>query len=913
MRDMNDDQHSAKPSVDDSSDPSGAEDLFHKTAPCDEEERFDDGDLSMMADVKSKVLGGPREAVHIGRFRVLRMLGMGGMGKVYEAEDPDLGRKVAIKLHLQEAATPEQHERMRREARVLAQLVHDNVVEVYELAEHEGRVYLVMERVEGQTLEELQQPGPMHWRRAVALYAMAGHGLRAAHEQEIVHRDFKPANVIVDRTGRCKVLDFGVARVLSTSGVEETADVQVEERGAVERVPDLVLTRSQDVLGSPAYMAPEVHAGQPATPRSDQFSFCVALYEAVYGRRPYTARTAGALLMAKRKGPPPAPKNGPKVPAWLPALLRRGLSVDPRDRFPSMAELLTELERNRAGRRRWLVSLLAVAMLAVVVVLGFTDFSTVTADPRLEDGRGRVSACLDVSQSVRGRWKGSREVHEAGDDELDDVSAVIDATLGGFARDLGSSCLEADPRFEPCWQQVDRDFDALLARVQERVPLPAASFSGLAHDFALCLEEDPSRTCMAPEDDAGTAVALSEAKSQLAVGDTDAAEESVLRALALAQSGVDRLGEVRASLVLAELYDQTERVDEARETLDDAIAKAMACDTIVPTIDAVLERVEVELHHHAQGQADLAALPLSLAREMLAGEQSGGLRLRRALLEEKEAGVLLTIERRCEEALLLYRSVLTRREEARAEREQQGRSVALLLGPIADAELNLGNALLACGNEDPPVVIGLFEAARQHRKEAVGGGEHPDLATFDFGLGRALAAYGRYQDAVARYEAALVSYTKFGVAGEAGSNAGDVHVALTEALRRLGKLDEAQRHAIANLEIRRSNARTRSPQVMAEALMAVGALALEREAYEEARRYHQEAADVLLDESRARGLDAREQRTLAYAYGNLALARCGLARPGDSASAYEEGRRWQLEPSQLANVGELLREHGCLR
>jgi tRNA A-37 threonylcarbamoyl transferase component Bud32/tetratricopeptide (TPR) repeat protein len=839
------------------------------------------------------------------------MIGAGGMGKVYEADDPQLGRRVAIKLHKETTASPEQHERMRREARVLAQLVHDNVVRVYELAEHEQRVYLVMELVEGQALDELQQAGSLPWRRAVELYVMAGRGLQAAHEQEIVHRDFKPQNVIVDRNGRCKVLDFGVARELSTNGVEETADAHLEERGAIERVPEPALTHSRQVLGTWPYMAPEVHSGQPATPQSDQFSFCVALYEAMYGRRPYSGVTPAALLVAKLDGPP-TPRDGPKVPAWLLALLRRGLSVDPRDRYPAMADLLADLERNRTGRQRWLVPALAFSAGAAMVLAASLDLATVSSDPQLESRRVRVLACLDEAEGVQDRWMAIRpDLRD--DDDLDDLRILGDEMVGGLAEHIGSSCLEPHPRFEGCWEQTDRDFEALLARVEEQAPLPFTSFSGLAHEFSLCLEDEPSRTCTTPEDDGGSAEALSEAKSQLAIGRPAAAEPLAERALALAQAKDDRLGEIRAKLVIAEIYDQTERVDEARKILDQTIAMAMGCDSVVPAIDAVLERVEVELHHRARGRADLIALPLALARELLAGQKREGLNIRRALFEEKEAGVLFVLDRKCKDALELYRSALMRREDTLQARQQQGWSTAPLLGPLADAELNLGNALLVCGSEGPATVIGLFESARRHADEAVEGHEHPDLATFEFGLGRALSTYGRHAEAEQHYRAALESYARFGVAGEAGANVADVHLALAQTLRRLGRLDEAQQQAVANLEIRRGNAKARSPLVMAEALGAVGALAAEREDYEDAQRYHQEAIDGFLDAWRSRTLEARERRVLAYAYGNSALALCGSDRKTEAGNAFEEGLRWQLEPSQLAGIGEVLRQHACLR
>lgn len=897
--------------------------VLRVAAPDADDERMDPGDLAMMARVKAAVLEKQHEGVRIDRFRVLRVVGSGAMGKVYEAEDPRLGRRVAIKLH-QGAATKQQRERMRREARMLGQLVHDNVVRVYEVGEHERGVYVVMELVKGSTLQELQQAGPLPWARAVELYTMAGRGLQAAHEAEIVHRDFKPANVIVDERGRSKVVDFGLARELAQEGVEETIATQGEEPGAVERIPTHAITNTGTLLGTPAYMAPELFRGEAATPCSDQFSFCVALYEAVYGHRPYTGRNAHALLTSMRDGPRLVPDDDHGAPSWLLAVLRRGLSLDPRDRHPSMAELLAELERSRAGRWRWsrlpLVFFAGAAALAAAVVIPTVSTTPLAGDPQLASEREEVGRCRELAAGARERWLAVRERVARPMGELDDVRAVIDADVARFAQLVGSTCLAAKaPRFEPCHVQADRDLEQLTIRAQEHAPLPS-SFGGLGEGFALCLEQVeeqlPGR-CELPSEDDDIAATLSAARSELELGRPDVATELAEDAEALARAKGDRLSQIQAKLLLGKSHDQTERVDEARVVLEEALVMAVGCEAALPIVDVALARVEVELHHRERGHAEATRVPLGLAQAVLDRVGPTELGLRRALLAEKQGGVELELEDRCEASFEPYRSALGERERALGEPAEGVRLDGVKLRLLADAELNMASALLACRDraheavETPEQVIARFETARKHHLEALDGVLHPDRAVFDYGLGHALDAYGRHEDAVPHYLAALATYARFGDAGADGASVGDVHLALGETLRRLGRLDEARVHAEANLEIRRKSARARSALTMADALGLVGALAAVREEYELARQHHQEAVDWLVREAATRTLEGRERTQLMISYSNLALALCGLGRRGESSEAFAHALELQREPTELSRTAEVLRLHEC--
>ncbi len=286
----------------------------------------------------------------LGRYTLTDRLGAGAMGVVYRADDLGLGRQVALKLlHRPDVALTD---RLVREARSMAQVNHPNVVAVYDVGVADGTTYIAMELVSGASLRFWQQQAHTV-AEIVQAYISAGRGLAAAHASGIVHRDFKPDNCLVGSDGRIRVTDFGLAAARPSDG---------------PRPADLDLTASGSVLGTPAYMAPEQFVGGNIDPRTDQFNFCVALYEALYGVRPFAGKTfeeLGENVAAGRVRPPP---GGSRVSSALRAIVLRGLSVRPGGRFPTMDHLLAELGRDRARPWRW--TALACAGLAVLLGLG---------------------------------------------------------------------------------------------------------------------------------------------------------------------------------------------------------------------------------------------------------------------------------------------------------------------------------------------------------------------------------------------------------------------------------------------------------------------------------------------------------------------------------------------------------------
>ena len=240
-----------------------------------------------------RILAGAR----IGRFVVEASIGEGGMGCVYRAFDPQLQRHVALKLL--RAADRNANARALREAQAMARLAHPHVIAVFDVGEHDGAIFFAMEMVDGMTLRDWIAEGPHPWREVLAKYRPAGEGLAAAHQAGLVHRDFKPANVLIGRDGRVQVTDFGLAR-----GTAAISSDEVPVAGTTHPSTDPRLTQDGVVLGTPPYMAPEQSRGHDPDPRSDQYAFCVALYEALFGVRPFVADTRAQLEAAKRRGVP---------------------------------------------------------------------------------------------------------------------------------------------------------------------------------------------------------------------------------------------------------------------------------------------------------------------------------------------------------------------------------------------------------------------------------------------------------------------------------------------------------------------------------------------------------------------------------------------------------------------------------
>jgi eukaryotic-like serine/threonine-protein kinase len=281
--------------------------------------------------VPSDPAGEPQR--EIGRYRIERLLGTGGMGVVYCAFDPELERRVALKVlpgsRRSHAAV---RERLLHEARAMARLNHPNVIKVYEVGTAGDHDYVAMELVEGANLAEWLRAEPRSPRAIVGAFLDAGRGLVAAHAVGLIHRDFKPHNVLRASDGGVAVTDFGLAR-----DVGEVTPAPAE-RNTPSPLGGLTVTGA--ILGTPAYMAPEQWEGQPVGPAADQFAFCVALWEALTGARPFRGEVH-EMRAAVLRGP--AALDATAIPRPLRDVLRRGLEPEPARRWPDMTVLLRRL------------------------------------------------------------------------------------------------------------------------------------------------------------------------------------------------------------------------------------------------------------------------------------------------------------------------------------------------------------------------------------------------------------------------------------------------------------------------------------------------------------------------------------------------------------------------------------------
>jgi serine/threonine protein kinase len=529
-----------------SSVPDSGPDLLHAAAPA-----YDDVEAKRArAGVAAALFGGspePAERIRVGRYEIRSRLGAGGMGVVYRAHDPDLDRPVAVKLvHSDSSTDAKARARMLREARALAKLSHPNVITVYDVGTEDEQVFVAMELVAGLDLRrwlERARKSPhtpsADWRRVVELFIAAGRGLAAAHEVALIHRDFKPENVLVGDDGRVRVLDFGLARVHRpvAAATEDEAQAAADATGAGPGERGLLqtsggLTQTGAMMGTPLYMAPELYAGKPADERSDQFAFCASLYEGVYGQLPFGARTLARHRLAVEAGEVVEPPPDAAAPHALWRLVARGLSPDPAARHPSMASLLAALEvaiAEPAAQRPaqvaswgWLALGGAVLVAAIATVgaglgLGWFSPTSPSEDPGPTsppsetqlDVEPEPSPAVDPNPSIPGSLD-ETETTEA-ETESTEVEAGTETTgtetTGAETTGAEAGTAEPDvavPRPHPNvqgWCHLHEDQFTLLDRSNNR----RSRFVGRDGQCYVCrVERRPSRTQnFSPRDCAG--------------------------------------------------------------------------------------------------------------------------------------------------------------------------------------------------------------------------------------------------------------------------------------------------------------------------------------------------------------------------------------------------------------------------
>ncbi|MCX4242571.1 serine/threonine-protein kinase [Paraliomyxa miuraensis] len=521
-----------------------------------------------------------RKRLRVGRYDVLETLGQGGMGVVYAAYDHELDRKVAIKVLLG-AGDEAAHLRFKREAQAMARLSHANVVTVHEVGEADGRVFIAMEFVRGQSLAQWCAE-PRSWQEVVALYIEAGRGLIAAHEAGLVHRDLKPHNIMRGEDGTVKVLDFGLAR---TDGeAEGMPSRRADERISSGSVLDEELTRTGTLMGTPAYMPPEVFATCSADARSDQFSFCASLYEALHGQLPFEGSSIKALAYNVTHGEPRAPPAGTKVPSWLHRVLLRGLAKHPDERWPSMRALVDALARDPTRRRR--------RRLAVLVGAALTGASGFAISGLLTEP---VQQCTSAGEEIATAWgEAQREAmreaftgsgHGLAEDTLARVLPRLDAYAEAWSSMRVAACEQ-----HLSGQQSDRLFDLRTACLDRR----RASLEALVGTF-----EHPDAALVE-----GAAWATASLPAIESCGDVDALtaavappEDPALR---------DEVQRLRERLAGASSLIDVGRYDDARTRAEEVLARAEEIEYEPLAAEALLRVGSAQLEAYRPEQARMA-------------------------------------------------------------------------------------------------------------------------------------------------------------------------------------------------------------------------------------------------------------------------------------------------------------------
>jgi tetratricopeptide (TPR) repeat protein/predicted Ser/Thr protein kinase len=417
----------------------------------------------------SEARAGFKRGDSLGRYIVLDELGHGGMGVVYSAYDPELDRKVAIKLLRPEATglkVEEGRARMLREAQALARLSHPNVIPVFDVGTLDEQVFITMEFIEGQTLKEWLADIFRPWRDVLSVFIQAGRGLAAAHAAGLVHRDFKPTNVLISRDGRVRVLDFGLARAPEAKAPAEIDALSPTEMAPRSPALAASLTRADVLMGTPAYMAPEQLMQLPTDARSDQFSFCAALYEALYGERPFAGESMEALIFEVTQGRVRQPPMASRVPTWLRRVLLRGLRPDPKDRHPSMDILLGHLGRDTRLIRTPTLAMAGAVLVVAAVIIGYRQAAY-----------RQSQICKGAEDKLVGVWDGDkkRAVSNAlfatgmpyAPDTVRSVQNLLDAYAGAWVTMQTDACRATRLRGEQSEATLDLRAECLRHRLSD--------------------------------------------------------------------------------------------------------------------------------------------------------------------------------------------------------------------------------------------------------------------------------------------------------------------------------------------------------------------------------------------------------------------------------------------------------------
>jgi tetratricopeptide (TPR) repeat protein len=680
----------------------------------------------------------------VGRYLVLDKVGSGGMGIVYAAYDPELDRKIALKLIRPGVRGRAEVARARllREAQALARLSHPAVIAVHDVGTFEDQVFVAMEFVDGIDMAKWLRKR-RSWQEVLPIIRVAGEGLAAAHAAGVIHRDFKPENVLISREGtdgRVRVLDFGLAR---TDGepTERTSDGEVvtdraalvrstgafgppaatRSPGPISEAASARLTQAGAVMGTPAYMAPEQHTGREIDARSDQFAYCVALYEALYGERPFTGETAPEIAYHVVRGRVrDAPQKGPAVPAWIRKVVVRGLAVEPRDRWPDMKALLAALAADPAARQRRLA--LATLGLGLLGAGGLVLSTFVKADE---------AACRGAERKLDGIWDA-------------EVRAEMEAAFGRSERPYAADALASTVT------QLD-DYTARFVAVHTEACEATAIHKEQSQDLLdrrmACLDNRLkdvralTRLLRQADDDAVTQ-AVTAASSLPALEPCSDSDALVAGAPPLPSEEAAKVAEVEDMLAAARqqllLADYADSRDAARKAT--AAARATGHGPIIARALVLLGRTERQM-------GDRDAAEAALLEGAWTADEAADDRVRAEAWKD----------------LVWVELDNGRADEAMEMAEAAGRALARAGGdPLIEADIHQNRGVIARRRGDSATSVAEHGRALELRREHVAA-DDPRIADSLINLGSALADANEYDDAdAALAEAEQIIRRRFG-------------------------------------------------------------------------------------------------------------------------------------------------------
>ncbi|NVB40656.1 serine/threonine protein kinase [Pseudenhygromyxa sp. WMMC2535] len=714
----------------------------------------------------------------LGRYVVLSKMGAGGMGEVYAAYDPELDRRVAVKLMHQQGDSEEEVERASRrllaEAKAIAQLSHPNVITVHDVGTIGDRVFIAMEFVEGMPLSDWMRRDGLGWQDQLEVFTRAGRGLEAAHKAGLIHRDFKPDNVLVGDDGRVRVLDFGLARRFDS---RESGD-----------------KRRDREAGTPAYMSPEQHLGKELDHRTDQFSFCVALYEALYGELPFSAKTRFELALAVTDGQVGSVPKGATVPSWVRWALLRGLDPDPNGRWADMGELLSALSRDPYRKWRGVVVWASAAL--ILMAFAFALVQLVGGD---EDEGADPVGCAGSQEALAEVW-GPQQKQALEQAFAASGQAWADAAARGVSEtldDWGERWTEA--RREAC--------EATLSQTQSEEMLDRRM---ICLDRQLDDVED-----MVAVLSAGDVQAMVRARETLAdlpkIEACSAAALTVATASTPTYDEAQRLAvdQIEDAITRARNLETTSHFEEALASSQRAITQAEAFGDEQLLARAQLGRADILL---ASERLDEAAALLEHAE--LAAERSGDDRLRaKIIVNLARVHVRNGAAARAGRRVMHARAVLQRihaDELAYAELAAVSGLAELAAGRPKQARSQLRDAIVSLEDNRPPPsqlaelrdALGVVELELGRYPEAEAalvlardqwsedyGPQHPMVARARVHLAEVALAQGELEQALTEYQAALPIYEQS--FGADSREVGVCAAAMADTLRALGREDEA--------------------------------------------------------------------------------------------------------------------------